>query len=164
MTLSGKQPVYATVFGAAYCGDSRKLLDELPDESVNLVMTSPPFALQRKKEYGNKDQSEYIEWLAEFARIVHRKLRDDGSFVLDLGGAYRRGVPARSLYNFRVLIHFCDEIGLVRTAGFEPAVSWSPTRRDTRLRHVLIIEPKPTGIRSPSADPLDGACSRACRR
>ena len=51
----------------------------------------------------------------------------------------------------------------VRTAGFEPAVSWSPTRRDPRLRHVLIeypvgeLNPNPTGIRSPSAAPLDGA-------
>ena len=49
----------------------------------------------------------------------------------------------------------------------EPAVSWSPTRRDPRLRHVLIkypvgeSNPNPTGIRSPSADPLDGArCAR----
>ena len=58
-------------------------------------MTSPPFALQRKKEYGNKDESEYIDWLAEFARLVHRKLTDDGSFVLDLGGACtRKGVSA----------------------------------------------------------------------
>ena len=55
----------------------------------------------------------------------------------------------------------------VRTAGFEPAVSWSPTRRDPRLRHVLNeypvgeSNPNPTGIRSPSADPLDGArCAR----
>ena len=56
----------------------------------------------------------------------------------------------------------------VRTAGFEPAVSWSPdpqagTPRDPRLRHVLIeypvgeSNPNPAGIRSPSADPLDGA-------
>jgi hypothetical protein len=34
----------------------------------------------------------------------------DGSFVLDLGGAYEKGVPARSLYNFRVLIRFCDDL------------------------------------------------------
>lgn len=105
------RPVYATRLGAAYCGDSRELLAILPDKSVNLVMTSPPFALQRQKEYGNKDQSEYIAWLAEFAHLVYQKLTDDGSFVLDLGGAYRKGVPARSLYNFRVLLHFCDDIG-----------------------------------------------------
>ena len=107
----GIEPTYVTGHGAAYCGDSRKLLEQLPDSSVNLVITSPPFALLRKKEYGNKEQHEYIDWLAEFAAIVHRKLRDDGSFVLDLGGAYRKGVPVRSLYNYRVLVRFCDEIG-----------------------------------------------------
>lgn len=103
--------LYRTRSGSAYEGDSRSLLDQVPDGSVNLVMTSPPFALLRQKEYGNRDQAEYVEWLMEFGRIVRRKLADDGSFVVDLGGAYSRGVPARSLYNFRVLLRFCDEIG-----------------------------------------------------
>ncbi|WP_180970222.1 DNA-methyltransferase [Deinococcus planocerae] len=102
---------YRTEKGAAYLGDSLFLLDRLPDESIHLVMTSPPFALLRPKEYGNKDETEYVEWLAQFAALVRRKLRPDGSFVVDLGGAYRRGVPARSLYNFRVLLKFCDELG-----------------------------------------------------
>lgn len=115
---SADYPVYSTDRGAAYCGDSRELLAALPNSSVNLVMTSPPFALQRRKEYGNKDQSEYVEWLAEFARLVHQKLTDDGSFVLDLGGAYQKGVPARSLYNFRVLLHFCDDIGFFLAEDF----------------------------------------------
>nr|WP_329604305.1 DNA methyltransferase [Saccharobesus litoralis] len=82
------------------------MLAQFPDDSVNLVMTSPPFALLRKKEYGNKDQHEYIEWLSEFAKLVLRKLTPDGSFVLDLGGAYQKGVPARSLYNFRIQFIF----------------------------------------------------------
>lgn len=74
-------------------------------------MTSPPFALQRKKEYGNKEQHEYVEWLAEFAELVFEKLTPDGSFVIDIGGAYRKGIPVRSLYPFRILLKFCDEIG-----------------------------------------------------
>jgi site-specific DNA-methyltransferase (cytosine-N4-specific) len=49
--------------------------------------------------------------LAEFARLVYDKLKETGSFILDLGGAYKKGVPVRSLYNFRVPIYFCDEIG-----------------------------------------------------
>lgn len=114
----GNPPVYKTELGAAYCGDSCDLLTRMPRESVNLVVTSPPFALQRQKAYGNKDQEEYIEWLSEFAKLVHRVLRDDGSFVLDLGGAYRRGVPARSLYNFRVPIHFCDDLGFFLAEDF----------------------------------------------
>ena len=51
------------------------------------------------------------DWLLQFAALVHSCLREDGSFVLDLGGAYRRGSPVRSLYNFRLLIRMCDELG-----------------------------------------------------
>lgn len=109
---------YTTQKGAAYVGDSRSLLEQLPDGSVNLVVTSPPFALLRKKSYGNKPQEEYVDWLMTFAEIVMRKLSDDGSFVLDLGGAYERGSPARSLYNFRVLIRLCDELGFVLAEDF----------------------------------------------
>lgn len=104
-------PAYSTPQGAAYIGDSRQLLADLPDNSIHLVVTSPPFALQRVKAYGNKDQSEYVDWLMEFARLIFQKLRPDGSFVVDLGGAYQKGVPVRSLYQYRVLLRFCDEIG-----------------------------------------------------
>jgi DNA modification methylase len=112
------RPAYTTSLGAAYCGDSLELLRALPEESINLVVTSPPFALQRQKAYGNKDQSEYIDWLAQFAQQVRRVLKKDGSFVLDLGGAYEKGLPTRSLYNFRVLIKFCDDVGFFLAEDF----------------------------------------------
>jgi len=111
-------PTYVTRLGAAYHGDAMQLLPQLPDNSISLVITSPPFALQREKEYGNQNQDDYINWLEAFAILVHQKLRDDGSFVLDLGGAYRKGVPVRSLYNFRVLIRLCDEIGFFLAEDF----------------------------------------------
>ena len=103
-------PLYVTQLGAAYCGDSLSLLDELESDSVQLVLTSPPFALQREKSYGNVEQAVYVDWLAEFCRKVYRVLALDGSFVLDLGGAYQKGRPVRSLYNYRVLIKLCDEL------------------------------------------------------
>lgn len=105
-------PLYITEYGRAYVGDALHLLSYVPGNSVDLVITSPPFALQRKKEYGNKDQNEYVDWLLQFAEPIKGVLRDTGSFVLDLGGAYRKGRPVRSLYNYRVLIRFCDEAGL----------------------------------------------------
>jgi DNA modification methylase len=104
-------PLYRTASGQAYVGDSLDLLAELPDNSIDLVMTSPPFALLRKKTYGNVEETEYVQWIKPFGREVFRVLKQSGSFVLDLGGAYRSGVPSRSLYNFRVLLAFCDEIG-----------------------------------------------------
>jgi site-specific DNA-methyltransferase (cytosine-N4-specific) len=93
MEMKGYSAAYTTVHGAAYCGDSLQLLRALPDQSVQLVITSPPFALQRKKEYGNKEQAEYVAWIAQFAQLVLQKLRDDGSFVIDLGGAYQKVSP-----------------------------------------------------------------------
>lgn len=108
---AGRDPAYLTYSGAAYVGDSRELIAALPDGSINLVMTSPPFALQRQKAYGNKEQESYVDWLAEFAQALRPKLRDDGSFVLDLGGSYEKGVPVRSLYQFRVLLRLCDDLG-----------------------------------------------------
>lgn len=104
-------PLYSTNLGSAYCGDSMDLLKDVEKESVQLVITSPPFALQRPKEYGNHDQESYVDWLLAFAPLVKEALREDGSFVLDLGGAYQRGKPIRSLYNYRVLLRMCDELG-----------------------------------------------------
>lgn len=107
----GEMRVYQTRRGIQLCADSRDVLRSLPDDSVDLVVTSPPFALLRQKSYGNEDQSEYVAWLAEFGQAALRVLKPTGSFVLDLGGAYERGRPIRSLYNFRVLLDFCDRIG-----------------------------------------------------
>lgn len=118
LNLKTAQAAYITANGAAYCGNSLDLLKQLPDRSIQLVMTSPPFALQRQKEYGNKEQHEYLDWLSEFAVLVHQKLRDDGSFVLDVGGSYEKGAPVRSLYNFRIPIRFCDEIGFLLAEDF----------------------------------------------
>ncbi len=103
-------PMYRTDLGAAYVGDARDLLDGVADGSVDLVITSPPFALQRQKAYGNEDQEGYVDWLLCFCADVHRILKPTGSFVLDLGGAYRKGRPVRSLYNYRVLLRLCDEL------------------------------------------------------
>ena len=102
---------YATGLGKCLCADSLEALNTLEDNSINLVMTSPPFALQRQKEYGNKDQLEYVDWMLQFAKMVYKKLRNDGSFVIDIGGAYEKGTPSYSLYQFRVLIRMCDELG-----------------------------------------------------
>ena len=113
-----RKPAYSTDLGASYIGASRDLLKQLPDGCLDLVMTSPPFALQRQKAYGNLDQAEYLDWLLEFAALVKPKLKDTGSFVVDVGGAYQKGVPSRSLYNFRIPIRFCDELGYFLAQDF----------------------------------------------
>src|SRR5438552_2477108 len=82
---------YATDYGSAYVVDSLLLMKAMPDECVDLVMTSPPFALTRKKEYGNKASREYVNWFMPFAYEVHRVLKPSGSFVVDIGGTWNAG-------------------------------------------------------------------------
>ena len=111
-------PLYYTNFGSAYVGDSLKLLSYVEDGSIDLVITSPPFALQRQKAYGNVQENDYVNWIKPFGKEIMRVLKNTGSFVLDLGGAYKTGIPARSLYNFRVLLCFCDDIGFYLAEDF----------------------------------------------
>jgi DNA modification methylase len=138
------RPVYKTLWGAAYVGDSLHLLNHVKRESINLAITSPPFCLLRQKEYGNLPQAGYIDWLTQFARKVKDVLSDDGSFVLDLGGAYEKDRPVRSLYNFRILIKFCDELGFKLAEEFfwyNPAKLPSPiewvNRRKIRVKDAI---------------------------
>jgi DNA modification methylase len=109
--LLRKFEIYRTQHGRQLCADSREILELLAPESVDLIITSPPFALLRKKSYGNEEQDDYVAWLLEFGVAAKRALKSGGSFVIDLGGAYQRGVPVRSLYNFKVLIEFCEKLG-----------------------------------------------------
>lgn len=105
------KPFYKTEFGEAHLGDAMQLLKATPTESIDLIMTSPPFALQTPKAYGNEKQDKYVDWLLAYADEIKRVLKPTGSFVLDLGGVYEKGRPVRNLYNYRVLIRMCDEFG-----------------------------------------------------
>lgn len=104
-------PYYSTNLGAAFLADSLDILRKLRSESINLVVTSPPFALTYKKSYGNVPADEYVEWFLPYAREIHRILVQDGSFVLDIGGAWNKGSPTRSLYQFKVLLALCEDVG-----------------------------------------------------
>jgi DNA modification methylase len=109
--VPGATPLYETELGAAYLGDSLDLLKKIPDSSISAVITSPPYALHFKKEYGNASKAEYLDWIKPFAKEIFRVLKDDGSFVLNIGGSYNPKVPTRSLYQYKVLISLVEEIG-----------------------------------------------------
>lgn len=105
-----QKPFYKTALGSAHLGDALDFLPQIPDGSVNLIVTSPPYALHFKKEYGNVDKDEYIPWFLCFAKEFHRILAADGSLVINVGGSYNGGEPTRSLYHFRLLIEICDKL------------------------------------------------------
>ena len=128
-------PSYTQPNGAAYLGDSLKLIKFIDDNSINLIITSPPFALTRKKEYGNETADKYIEWFLPFAYEFKRVLADNGSFVLDLGGAYLPGNPVRSIYQYELLVRLCKEVGFFLAQEF---YHYNPARLPTPAEWVTI--------------------------
>jgi len=110
-TNFNEEPFYITRYGAAYLGDALTFLRQMEHDSVDLVVTSPPFALKRKKEYGNVDAKDYVPWFMDFAVELKRVLKDSGSLVIHIGGTWVRGQPTRSLYHFELLIALCKTLG-----------------------------------------------------
>ena len=135
--MTPPSPYYATRLGAAYLGDSLEIMRSLESGSINLAMTSPPFALTFQKEYGNKSQADYVAWFVQYAREVLRLLADDGSFVLDIGGAWNKGTPTRSLYHYKLIIALCEDVGFhlaqdcfwFRPASLPVPAEWVTVRR-----------------------------------
>lgn len=92
-------------------GDCEEIMRNFPAKSVDLVLTSPPYADQRN--YGTENSSispdEYIKWFAPKARQIYRVLKENGSFVLNINdkivGSYQH------LYVFELVIYLCKKVG-----------------------------------------------------
>lgn len=139
-----RKPAYRTNLGSCFHGDSLEVLRDVPDESVSLVMTSPPFALRRKKAYGNVTAAEYVDWFWPFAQQIHRILKADGSFVLDLGGGWNPGSGTRSLYPYHLVIRLCEIFHLAQDFyWYNPSKLPSPaewvTIRRTRVKDAVTM-------------------------
>ncbi len=101
---------YGTGLGKMFCGDSLVIMPSLIDEGVRvkLIVTSPPFALVRKKSYGNEDADRYVEWFERFIPYFKEILDPAGSLVIDIGGSWIKGLPAKSTYHFKLLLSLCE--------------------------------------------------------
>jgi len=79
---------------------------------VNLIMTSPPFPLTRKKSYGNETGEAYLKWLTSLAVPLSDLLTEDGSIVIEIGNAWEPGVPVMSTLPLEALLEFKKAAGL----------------------------------------------------
>lgn len=126
------EPFYETALGQAYLGDSLAIMRELPAESVNLIVTSPPFPLitPKRKPYEAVTVDHFIDWFLPYAEQGKRLLKQDGSFAIDIGGVWNRGTPTRSLYQYRLLLALCDRLGFSFAQDlywYNPAALPAPT-------------------------------------
>ncbi|MDD4504468.1 MAG: DNA methyltransferase [Clostridiaceae bacterium] len=83
--------LYSTDLGKYYIGKSEEILTSSIGKGlknkVQLIITSPPFPLNKKKRYGNLQGEEYKNWFVGFAEMFSQLLTDDGSIVLELGNS-----------------------------------------------------------------------------
>lgn len=67
-----------------HLGDSREVLQQLPDNSVDLIVTSPPYADQRKNTYGGIRVDKYVDWFLPISKELLRVLKPTGTFILNI--------------------------------------------------------------------------------
>jgi site-specific DNA-methyltransferase (cytosine-N4-specific) len=127
---------HETAYGRIIHGDALGVFrEEIGTNAVDLIMTSPPFGLVRKKDYGNADAHEYLEWFRPFARSFRKALKPKGSLVIDIGGAWISGQPTRSLYHYELLIMLCREFDFHLAQEF---FWWNPARLPTPAEWVTV--------------------------
>ncbi|MGZ3388756.1 MAG: DNA-methyltransferase [Isosphaeraceae bacterium] len=101
---------YKTDFGRMFNGRIEDALvsDQLQaiKGKVNLIMTSPPFPLVRKKRYGNETGEAYLKWLESLAAPLSDLLAPDGSIVIEIGNAWEPGAPVMSTLPLEALLSF----------------------------------------------------------
>src|SRR4030066_818626 len=67
-----------------YNGDSKEVLKQLPANSVDLIVTSPPYADQRKNTYGGIHSDQYVKWFLPISEQLLRVLKPSGTFILNI--------------------------------------------------------------------------------
>ena len=67
-----------------YQGNSLDVLKTMPDNSIDLIITSPPYADQRKKTYGGINVNDYVNWFLPISKELLRVLKPSGTFILNI--------------------------------------------------------------------------------
>jgi len=130
---------YRTARGVMYHGLAEDVLQSVSAKKyhgkVHLILTSPPFPLNRKKKYGNLQGQKYVEWLAAFAPLMKECLSDDGSIVIEMGNAWEPGEPVMSTLALETLLAFQKSAGLKLCQQF---VCYNPARLPTPTQWVNV--------------------------
>ena len=139
--VNGERPVvYRTALGRSVLGKAEDVLlspvyAEDLERKVDLLFTSPPFPLNRKKRYGNEQGETYVNWLVNFAPLFKKLLKPRGSIVLELGNAWEPGRPVMSTLALKALLAFLERGEFVLCQQF---VWYNPARLPSPAQWVNI--------------------------
>src|SRR5690606_31776304 len=130
---------YKTNNGILYLGDSIKFLkEECFDElkgKVDLLITSPPFPLNNKKQYGNHQGDEYKRWFLSLAPLYEELLTESGSIVVEIGNAWENERPVQSLLHLECLLGFVKNSNLRLIQEF---ICYNPSKLPSPAQWVTV--------------------------
>lgn len=145
VAVKAKNPpreVYRTQAGKMVVGTIEDCLnDELLKRlkgKVNLIFTSPPFPLVRKKRYGNETGNEYLVWLKSLAPKLAELLAPNGSIVIEIGNSWEAGAPEMSTLGLEALLafkqagklHLCQQVICHNPARLPSPAQWVNINRE----------------------------------
>lgn len=102
---------------------------------IQLIFTSPPFPLNRKKKYGNLNGTEYKNWLCDVIKSMIPLLTEDGSIVIEVGNAWNAGEPTFSTLPMETLLEIKKTCELSLCQEF---IYYNPARLPTPIQYVNI--------------------------
>lgn len=102
--------------GQVYFGDCREVLKTFPDSCIDLIVTSPPYADNRKTTYGGIPPAKYVEWFLPISTELKRVLKPDGSFILNVKERVVGG--QRGLYIYELVTRMVKEQGWLWTEEY----------------------------------------------
>jgi site-specific DNA-methyltransferase (cytosine-N4-specific) len=105
---------------------------------VDLIFTSPPFPLVRKKRYGNETGEQYLRWLESLAPRLRDLLAPNGSIVIEIGNSWEPGVPVMSTLGLEALLafkragklHLCQHVICHNPARLPSPAQWVNVKRE----------------------------------
>ncbi len=92
-------------------GDCLELMKNIPDNSIDMVFTSPPYAERRKTTYGGIPENDYVDWFLPIGAEIKRILKPTGSFFLNIKPHTNKG--ERSLYVYDLVCQLKRETGFM---------------------------------------------------
>lgn len=136
---------YTTTKGKLYQGKIEEFMQS--DDShqykgcINLIFTSPPFPLNRKKKYGNLNGQEYLEWISNITTLLKDYLAEDGSLVIEIGNSWEGKEPIMSTLPIETLLSIqknggyklCQQFVWFNTAKLPSPAQWVNVER-TRVK------------------------------
>jgi DNA modification methylase len=135
-------------------GDCREVMAGMEADSIDAVVTSPPYAMQRAKQYGGIPESEYPDWCVAWMSEAHRLLRDSGSVLINIREHVKNGQISDYVHKTRLALRDAGWYEWEELIWVKPSSApiGHPGRPRRAWERILWFGKSPQGYANPKAN------------